>query len=124
LTIASAKGDAQVAWTLLRAGADPNVQDIYGYTPLARAIAEHHVAVVGTVLDTGAVDLDVRTELGMTPLHLAALVGSPDMARLLLLHGASVIAVDGEGRTPAVLAGAAGHPGVARLIESQGRRTR
>ena len=39
-------------------------------------------------------------EANQTPLHLAALKGYPDMAEVLLDHGADVNAVDCDGDTP------------------------
>ena len=55
--------------------------------------------VVGC-LDSGA-DLEVRSNtLGRTPLHTAAVIGSPDVAKALLRAGANVLARDMDGSTP------------------------
>lgn len=55
------------------------------------------------------VDIESKTNRGMTPLHLAAEHGHPNVANLLIHHGANVNARDSVGRTPLMWAVARGH---------------
>ena len=56
----------------LQSGADPNVQNEYGFTVLHGAAAfNENPAVIAVLLDAGA-DLEVRNKNGDTPLHWAA----------------------------------------------------
>ncbi|KAK3315925.1 ankyrin repeat-containing domain protein [Apodospora peruviana] len=81
---------------LLRYGADPMARDSYGRTPLHWAMEAGNATVVRQLLAAKGVDADVKDRDGETP--LAKLVarlecgaprqGHPDIARMLLAHGA------------------------------------
>jgi ankyrin repeat protein len=72
--------------------ADTNVDDA-----LLKASAQGDLAEVRNLLEKGA-DVNARTDMGETPLHLAH---SEEVARFLIEHGADVNARDGEyGMTP------------------------
>lgn len=66
------------------------------WTPLHRAAASSCEAVVELLLQNGA-DPNAIGKLGEAPLHIA---GSPDIARLLIRHGAKVHLTDQHGNTP------------------------
>jgi len=71
-----------------------------GHTPLSAACKEGHESVVRLLLHNGA-DPNVPNEFGTTALHFA--VGGYDdtsIAEMLLLAGANVNALDGEGASP------------------------
>ena len=57
------------------------------------------VADVQTELDAGA-DIMARDDRGQTPLHYAAMWGTPANNQLLLAAGADVMARDKDGNTP------------------------
>ena len=85
---------------LLQAGA--NIEARSGdsdWTPLTSAVYHSQPAVVGVLLDHGAV-VDVRDRDQRTPLWWAAGVGHVDAAALLLAKGADANAKDNEGMTP------------------------
>ena len=44
--------------------------------------------------------MNARREDGFTPLHVASMYGSLEVARLLIEHGADMGAKDNEGKTP------------------------
>ena len=87
--------ERQIVKVLLDAGADVNLVDEWGKTPL-------HEAAFGTVrakqpdaeiplmlIDAGA-DVNARTDSNNTPLHIAAYAGHNSVAQALLRHGADV----------------------------------
>ena len=97
--IALAQGKTEQAQTLLAQGADVNVQDIHGETPLTEAI-QHCPALVPILLARGANIKVVTQPLGLTPLHLAVNADDQQMARLLLKRGADPNACPPRGHTP------------------------
>uniref|UniRef100_A0A8C0BEV2 BRCA1 associated RING domain 1 n=1 Tax=Buteo japonicus TaxID=224669 RepID=A0A8C0BEV2_9AVES len=82
LHVASIKGDLAAVQQLLKNGADPNVKDNAGWTPLVSAL----VNTTGYQNDS--------------PLHDAAKNGHVSIVELLLLHGASRDAVNIFGLRP------------------------
>ena len=101
-------GDLEMVQVLLNYGADVNAQTEGGSTPLCFTLGSicnnADPRVVRLLLDHGA-DPNVRaTRLGMlnssTALHLASRSGKVEIVRLLVEHGASVEAEDGQGTTP------------------------
>jgi ankyrin repeat protein len=83
---------------LLERGADPNVRDGDGRTPLFSAVLGGSVGLVGLLLESGA-EVDARDNDGWTPLHFAAQEYEPEIARLLVARGADVNAQDDDGIT-------------------------
>ena len=81
--------DAGRVGALLEAGADVHAR-YAGYTALMRAASMPSAQVVAVLLDRGA---DIRTtdsDIGVSPLHLAAQGGSVSVVRLLVERGAAV----------------------------------
>lgn len=81
---------------LLTAGANPDVRDEDGRTPLFSAVLGGSIGLVGLLLESGA-DINARDHQGFSALHFAAQEDLPEMARLLLSKGADVNAVDEDG---------------------------
>jgi ankyrin repeat protein len=103
-------GYPQTVGVLLSKHADPNTIDIDGRTPL-HVIAEkpcfddsHDDVKIAAMLIAAGADVNARTKLGWTPLHVAANEGKRDIAEYLLDHGADIGALDHEQRTPLDLA--------------------
>lgn len=71
----------------------------FGGTALHAAVLREHIEVMGLLLAAGA-NPNQADWNKVTPLHSAALYGSEQVIRVLLDHGASVEAMDTEGRTP------------------------
>jgi hypothetical protein len=104
LHFASGSGCFDVVAVLLRHGADPNVADSGGHTPLYNVAnecsSEQGPAVVRALVRAGA---DVNAHGGVTratALHMAARRGYVDIARTLLDCGAAIDARDSKGDTP------------------------
>jgi ankyrin repeat protein len=119
LMVASVKGHTLAVRQLLARGADPNLRDVYGWTPLMRAVYEARSRVVQALMEHPNVDLNAKNDQGATALHLAAVKGNEDLARVLLLGGANPLIEDRSGRTPAMTALAAGHDQVAELLANR-----
>ncbi len=85
----------------LKAGADVNARDEYGWTPLhAAAIFSTSPAIVTVLVKAGA-DVNARAENGWTPLYVAAGQSTtPAMVTALLDAGADPAARDEWGKTP------------------------
>jgi len=117
------RGDYEAVRRLLAQGADPNLRDERGFTPLHIASAKGLVDVAELLLMSGA-DPNAAGEAGVTPLHLAVLNGNADLVLLLLEHGADPAARDVGGKTPRDLASETGRHDLAQLLESYegGRR--
>jgi len=80
---------------LLDAGADPNIQDGDGWTPLQHACSRGYTDIVRLLIDHGA-DVNARDRDSWTPLRRACYRDRPDLARLLLGHGADPCARDND----------------------------
>lgn len=102
------KGMAEVARLMLEAGADPNVQDTSGSTPLHNAIYCKNDAVVRVLLQRGNLNLEIKNSDGHTPLWLALqqesdvqgpvneVYGPESFAQQLIRAGASPDAIEPE----------------------------
>jgi ankyrin repeat protein len=88
---------------LLAGGADPNVADAEGWTPLLHAAQLGDTDIVAALLARGA-RVDARNKAGATALGLAVQGRHYDITRALLAAGADVNAKDGAGDTPILVA--------------------
>ncbi|BAG39507.1 ankyrin repeat-containing protein 02 [Orientia tsutsugamushi str. Ikeda] len=85
---------------LLTHGANPNAQDIYGYTPFHVACLKKDVQLIKLLLKHGA-DSNVQNLSLDTPFHLTAHHCGFEIIKLLLLkNGANLNVVDTTGITP------------------------
>jgi len=87
---------------LLKHGADINVVDSTGCAPLHTAVQHIHLASAEKLISAGA-NLNQRHSTGNTPLHYAIQSDysdiSPSIVRMLLDHGADVLAQNYVGRS-------------------------
>jgi hypothetical protein len=106
---------------LIEAGADVNIADDFGNTPLISAAFVQNAGVVERLLRSGA-DPNARTLRGATALHAAACTNNLQVIHMLLDAGADVTAVDESGQTPAEWAEQARNPFDVSTITKAGRR--
>ena len=96
-------GAVNAARVLLDNGANVNIKDTNGETPLFRAMhsgsGPSHRGVVELLIVRGA-DIHAKDKYGATPLHRAALNESNGIAEALLLNGARVNERDNDGGEP------------------------
>jgi ankyrin repeat protein len=64
--------------------------------------------------------INARTELGSTPLHIAATSSNPEIAKLLVARGANVNARDNNGTTPLHIAAYTGRKELVEFLLSKG----
>lgn len=84
---------------LIEAGADPNLPDIDGYSPVVTAIQYDSLPIVHYLTQNGG-SLDRLDNENHTAMHWAAYFGHTRVAEYLLARGCPLTAVDKQGRTP------------------------
>ncbi len=106
-----------------RVGADGDLTDAQGSTPLHVATRHGHQEVAALLLDLG-VDVNAANRKGSEPLHEAVFAGRTTMINLLLEHGADTRAHNARGESPIDLASANGDTLAVLIIDSASLRTR
>jgi ankyrin repeat protein len=95
--------------SMLKAGADANEQNIYGFTPLMSAcIDSPDTSVVLTLLRAGA-KVNYANPDYYTPLDCAVVNPNPEIVKLLIRNKANVKIKDRKGFTPLMLAVSGNH---------------
>ena len=100
--------------------ADVNLPDVYGWTPLMRAVYEGREAVVRLLLAQPEIDLNRYNDHGQTALHLAAIRSRTKLVSLLLSHGAQQ-AADFAGHTPVSIAETLGDQDLLAVLVQQAK---
>jgi ankyrin repeat protein len=95
---AAYRGALGMVNVLLSAGADVDIRNVRGETPLMWACKTDALTLAVTLLDRGA-DPVARDHVGLQPLHHAAERGQILIMDALLLRGAPVTAVDGKDKS-------------------------
>ncbi len=115
---AAVNGDNITVSKLVLNGADINVSNSSGFSPLLTAVYSGHTDIAGILISNGA-SVDGITRSGLTPLLLAAIRGNTDMVKFLLKSGAAVDKPGHTGFTPLLAAVLSEHQDTAVfLIES------
>lgn len=118
LMYAAALGSQESMRFLLDGGADPNVANDFGATPLMWCAGD--AAKVRLLLSKGA-KADARSQLGRTSLLIAAAYdGATEAARLLIEKGADVNARDKSGMSVLEQAASSNNIEVVRLLLAKG----
>ncbi len=112
------KGDIAKIQEAIQAGADVNVRNKNGFTPLWKASKKGHTEIVKLLLKAEA-DVNARNKYG-TPLLVATYKGHTEIVKLLLTAGADVNAADKWGDTPLYTATYKGHTEIVKLLLTAG----
>ena len=112
--------EADMVSLLLDAGADANVQNRYGLTPLIQSSITGNGEIISMLLDAGA-DANARTLQGDTALMNAAKAGSVQGVQALIEAGAGVEARDGYSfQSPLMWAAAFNQAEIVRILAENG----
>lgn len=116
----AAHGNAGGVAQALHDGADIEVRDANGLTPLMWAAQQKVASVVSLLLERGA-NPYVRDNAGWTPLHCAASGGSAEsLENLLASCGDSLEALNNEAETPLLVAVRMHREDIARMLVDAG----
>lgn len=88
--------------------------------PMHKAVRAGDMREVQKLIAANRGMVNIRNELGSTPLHIAAGNSAADIARLLLDKGADLNAKDNNGATPLHIAAFSGHKANVELFLAQG----
>ncbi len=119
LLAAAKSGNIASITELLNSGANINIKDDKGETPLHLAVTGGFTSVASILLERGA-DAGLANMKGVTPLMIAAFKNYTDIVKLLI---AAKVAVDSESRngfTALMLASQAGNLEVIKLLLDSG----
>ena len=111
----SATGGIAVLERLIQRGADVNLQDRRGRSPLIAAVLMNRIDSAGLLLAAGA-DVNRQDRHGATALFYAADAGFFELAKLLLKRGANPELADDSGTTPTQIAATRSFSKIARLL--------
>jgi ankyrin repeat protein len=100
---------------LLDLGADPNIADFEGDTPLKTAVVADSDESVRLLLRAGA-SVNQANSIGITPLMEAAELGRIDILEILLRWGADTTLMSNKGKTAQTFAREAGKDRAARIL--------
>jgi ankyrin repeat protein len=101
---------------LLTLGANPDVRDDAGETPLHAAASNGNASIAALLLAHRADPNLTEKRFGWTPLHMAAAKGHIEFVRLLVAEGADSKTKGNNGVTPLLLAANNSHRAVAALL--------
>jgi len=119
-SLCAERGRLQILELLVQRQASVEQADSDGTSPLHRAAAQGHIALVRLILQHGHHAHGARDAELRTPLHCAAEQGHSEAVELLLDAGAELDARDRAGFTPLMWACHRGRLAVARLLLSRG----
>jgi ankyrin repeat protein len=123
LHFACFNGNVDSVRVLLAADVKVHARSKFGSTPLQMAAMQGQLAVVQLLLHREPAMINVPNNVGWTPLHFAAMIGSPDIVGVLLAAGADIHVVNKYGRTALHLASANGRTAVIHMLRERGART-
>ena len=126
LIYASKHGHEDLVKLLLNMGADPNLANQRGCTPLHFAVGNFGTVkfVVGTVklLLEARADPDKADENGNTPLNCGTMFSRTESVKLLLEAGGEPKTANKKGETPLYWAAVHGHKGLVKFLIDRGAK--
>ncbi len=93
-------GDADRVTGLIQNGSDVNGKDMFGWTPLHRAVDSNRYGIATYLVLSAKADVNIRDEDWNTPLHIDAKKGNVKLVELLVDQGAVTTAKNKAGQTP------------------------
>lgn len=111
-----------VVEALVSAGANTNIADENGYTPLHYAAGQDLEEIAKLLLEHGA-DINAATKDGVTALHSAVSQGREKMVRFLIKNGTDINIADAGKHTPLHASLIRGNRKMAKLLVDEGANT-
>ncbi|XP_068751702.1 ankyrin-1-like [Montipora capricornis] len=99
LVFAASSNNYMVARVLLEHSADANIKDLWGVTPLYKAVMQKNVPLVDLLLENKA-DVNIQDWVRETPLHKAVMWKDVPLIKILLENKADANIKDHCGETP------------------------
>ncbi|XP_043946395.1 protein phosphatase 1 regulatory inhibitor subunit 16B [Protopterus annectens] len=96
---ASARGDIEEVRFLLRNKINPDLCNEDGLTAVHQCCIDNYISIAKLLLNNGA-NVNAKDNELWTPLHAAATCGHQNMVRILIQHGADLLAVNADGNMP------------------------
>lgn len=119
LAEAARTADVEASKLLLKSGADVNLPEPDGTTPLLWAVYHSSPDLVNVLLDAGA-DANLANDLDITPLLQASRFGNAELVSLLLASGARLVESEPKTETPLMAAARAGSVDAVQLLLDAG----
>ena len=119
---ASFNGNLAMVKNLAEAGANVNVVNTDGFTPLHAAVESENPEVVRYLLQRGAKINTATVQDGTTPLHTACYKGNKEIAQILIVAGANIEAKTVHGATPLVTATFYGKKDIVECLKANGAK--
>jgi ankyrin repeat protein len=116
---AKAEEEVKLVESLVASGADMNVKDRYGDTPLHYAAGHGRKDMIDLLIAKGA-DINAANKKGETPLCCATLWGHKDAVEFLLIKGANINTETMRGQTPLQIAIEMDYQGLSELLREHG----
>jgi len=107
-------GDTETVKMLIEMGADVNVRDDSGLTPLYWASLRSFTDIAKILIEMGA-DVNVRNKDGYTPLYWVSSEGHTEIAKMLIEKGADVNTKNEDNETPLQSALEKDHTEIAKM---------
>lgn len=101
---------------LLKSGAEPNIKDKGGFTPLQWATQEKQLSAMKILISFGA-DVNNISKKGITPLMSASIAGFYKGVELLLSAGADVKMQDKKGNTAITFSEENKYPKIVKVLQ-------
>lgn len=120
MRIAAKNNDLNTTRFLLDKGANPNIADGIGRSPLSCAAGEGFNALLKLLLTAPDIYVDVQKKDGDTALRLAVIHNQTESVRLLLEAGANPNIQNEDGNTPLIRAVAQGYTEITKLLLKHG----
>ena len=114
-------GDIDQVNLLISKGADVNMQNRMGWTPLHTAIQNRRQALIEPLIAKGA-NVNAKDNRGQTPLHIAVNLGQKEVVELLIAKGADVNVMGSRGDNALSLAQRRGNKEIIDLLVKHGAK--
>eukprot|EP00794_Sanderia_malayensis_P000575 gene575-1234_t len=116
LHVAAKYNCVAVARLLVERGADINRQNIYGATALHFSTRRGNTEIARLLLDQNGIDIKIKDNGDVTPLHQAAISGDVEITQKLLDQGADIYSKDREGENALHFAASEGNADIVDVL--------